>query len=313
MSPPRSGTPRVVTSEADSLAVDEFLAHLRVERSLSQHTLSAYAKNLARYLVHLEQEGVALAHATDVDATAFVVSLARSGLAPRSQAQYLSTLRQFHHYLVRERHTDRDPTNLLENPRLGRRLPGVLSRDEVLRLVSAPGTDSDQSIRDSAMLQLVYAAGLRVSELVNLQLTDVNLRGGFVAAFGKGRKRRVVPIHGMAIEALTLYLEHVRPKWAKPGSSAVFVTRRGGAMTRVNFFLNLRKIALTAGITKPLSPHKLRHSFATHLLQGGADLRVVQTLLGHTDIATTQVYTHVANEDVQRMHARYHPQGGDER
>jgi len=294
----------------DSLHVDAFLDHLRIERSASPHTISAYAKNLARYLAFLEREGVPLLESTDLTAASFLVDLARSGLSSRSQAQYLSSVRQLHQFLLREKLTSRDPTNLLDGPKLSRRLPEVLSRDEVLSLLEAPDGDEPLRIRDRAMLQVLYAAGLRVSELVTLDIGEVNLGAGFVAVIGKGRKRRIVPIHPEAIAAVSRYLEVVRPAWAKPSTRALFVTRRGTGMTRQNFWVSIGKYAIAAGIARSISPHKLRHSFATHLLTGGADLRVVQTMLGHADIVTTQVYTHLSSDDVRRMHGRYHPRGG---
>lgn len=294
----------------DSLLVDQYLDHLRIERSLSPNTLTAYSKNLARYLDYLEREGVPLVEATDLTAAGFMVDLATRGISARSQAQYLSSVKQLHLFLVRERTTKKDPTQLLSGPKLSRRLPQILSRDEVVKLLDAPSGGDPVRVRDRAMLQLMYAAGLRVSELVTLELGEINLAAGFLAATGKGRKRRVVPIHPQAVEAVRLYLETVRPAWAKPATRSLFVTNRGVGMTRQNFFAAVRKYALECGITKPISPHKLRHSFATHLLVGGADLRVVQTLLGHSDIATTQVYTQLSGDDVRRMHARFHPRGG---
>lgn len=295
---------------ADSLLVDQYLDHLRIERSLSPNTLAAYSKNLARYLDYLEREGVALRDATDLTAAGFMVELAQRRISARSQAQYLSSVKQLHLFLVRERTTTKDPTQLLAGPKLAGRLPQILSRQEVVRLLDAPTGEDPVRVRDRAMLQLMYAAGLRVTELVSIELGEVNLPAGFLAATGKGRKRRIVPIHGQAVEAVRHYLETVRPGWAKPSTRQLFVTRRGVGMTRQNFFASVRKYALECGITKTISPHKLRHSFATHLLVGGADLRVVQTLLGHSDISTTQVYTHLSGDDVRRMHTRFHPRGG---
>jgi integrase/recombinase XerD len=238
-----------------------------------------------------------------------LVTLSQAGLSARTQARALSSIRGFFRFLVQERRQQLDPTELLEGPRLLRKLPDVLNRDEVLRLLNAPLGVKPNRIRDRAMLHTMYAAGLRVSELVNLDLADLNLEEGFVSALGKGNKRRLVPIGEHARSALAEYLTEVRPRWAKPASRACFVTSRGKPMTRQSFWSLAKRYARAAGITKPISPHKLRHSFATHLLSGGADLRSVQTMLGHVDISTTQIYTHVSGDHLRKMHERYHPRG----
>jgi integrase/recombinase XerD len=185
----------------------------------------------------------------------------------------------------------------------------LLSADEVLRLLAAPPRDELRGLRDAAMLHTLYASGLRVSELVQLRRNDVDLRAGFLSAFGKGRKRRIVPLGELAQESVATYLQRVRPEWARPNEARLFVTARGSGMTRQAFWKNLRRYARAAGIRQRVTPHMLRHSFATHLLEGGADLRVVQALLGHSDISTTQVYTHVSAEHLRSMHRRYHPRG----
>lgn len=290
--------------------IDAFLDHMRVERAASEHTLSAYARALSKYANHLDRSQVTIAELSDADVAAFMVSLSRGGLAPRSQAQHLSAVRGLHKFLLLEKASTRDPTALVDGPKLGRKLPQVLSRDEIVRLLAAPMGDKPNVVRDRAMLHTMYACGLRVSELVGLDINDVNLEAGFLGAYGKGRKRRVVPLGELARDAIETYLATVRPAWAKAGERAVFVTARGGPMTRQTFFLALRDYARTAGILKAVSPHKLRHSFATHLLIGGADLRAVQMMLGHSDIATTQVYTHLSRDDLKGMHTRFHPRGG---
>jgi integrase/recombinase XerD len=291
------------------LLVDAYLAHLKVERGLGARTIEAYARDLSGFAALLDGHHVALCDADAGTIAAYLVSLSQSGLTARSQARHLSSLRGFFKYCVAEKELKRDPTELVEGPKLSRRLPSVLSRDEVLRLLSAPDETTPRGIRDAAMLSTMYAAGLRVSELTNLALGDLNLEAGFVAAFGKGDKRRIVPIGEVAVEKTAVYLRDVRGLWAKPGARAVFVTGRGGPMTRQGFWKLVKRYAAAAGIVKKISPHKLRHSFATHLLLGGADLRAVQTMLGHADIATTEVYTHVTGEHLNRMHARYHPRG----
>ena len=304
----RSGTLPDV-SEAD-LLFDAYLMHLKVERGLGLATVQAYATDLARFGAHLAETHVELA-AVDAGALAsFLQAQSARGLSARSQARYLSSVRGLFRWLLAERHVVRDPTELIDGPRKVRKLPTVLSRAEVLALLTAPDVDdSPLGIRDAAMLHTMYAAGLRVSELVHLELGDVNLETGFVQAFGKGRKRRIVPLGAPARHRIERWRDAVRGGWADVAERSLFVTERGGPMTRQNFFGRIRFWALRAGIGRPLSPHKLRHSFATHLLLGGADLRAVQTMLGHADIATTQVYTHVTGEHLVSMHSRYHPRG----
>ncbi len=290
-------------------ALDDYIQHLRVERGLSQHTVDGYARDLARFGDRLEDEDIALAKIDEGTVAGYLVSLSQKGLSARTQARALSAIRGFFRFLVQEGWHSRDPTELLEGPRLLRRLPDVLNRDEVLRLLQTPSGDKPNRVRDRAMLHTMYAAGLRVTELVDLDLGDVNLAEGFVSALGKGNKRRIVPIGEHARVAMAQYLSEVRPKWARPASRACFVTARGKAMTRQGFWRIVKKYARAAGISKDISPHKLRHSFATHLLAGGADLRSVQTMLGHADISTTQIYTHVSGDHLRKMHERYHPRG----
>jgi len=290
-------------------ALDDYIQHLRVERGLSRNTVDGYARDLVRFGAWLADERTSLAEVEEARVAGYLVTLSQEGLSARTQARALSSIRGLFRFLVQEGRQRRDPTELLEGPRLLRKLPDVLNRDEVLRLLEAPTGTKPNRVRDRAMLQTMYAAGLRVSELVDLDLGDVNLDEGFVSALGKGNKRRIVPIGAYARLAMTEYLSEVRPKWARPASRACFVTARGKAMTRQGFWGVVKKYARAAGITKPISPHKLRHSFATHLLAGGADLRSVQTMLGHADISTTQIYTHVTGDHLRKMHERYHPRG----
>ena len=290
-------------------ALDDYIQHLRVERGLSRNTVDGYARDLVRFGAWLADERTSLAEVEEARVAGYLVTLSQEGLSARTQARALSSIRGLFRFLVQEGRQRRDPTELLEGPRLLRKLPNVLNRDEVLRLLEAPTGTKPNRVRDRAMLQTMYAAGLRVSELVDLDLGDVNLDEGFVSALGKGNKRRIVPIGAYARLAMTEYLSEVRPKWARPASRACFVTARGKAMTRQGFWGVVKKYARAAGITKPISPHKLRHSFATHLLAGGADLRSVQTMLGHADISTTQIYTHVTGDHLRKMHERYHPRG----
>ena len=294
---------------ASDRAVDGFLAHLRVEKGHSPHTIEGYARDLARWRDFLDEEPVGLDKAELMHVAGFLVELAREGLGARSQARALSALRGLHGWLVSERMAAADPTELVDRPKLARRLPKVLGVHDVKRLLEAPRGDKKNRVRDRAMLHTLYAAGLRVTELVHMDLNDLNLEAGFLSAFGKGRKRRIVPIGEVAQRHIERYLSEVRPKWAKPASRAVFLTSRAGPLTRQAFWKNVKKYAAEAGIEKAVYPHELRHSFATHLLLGGADLRVVQTLLGHTDIATTQIYTHVTGERLHDLMERHHPRG----
>jgi integrase/recombinase XerD len=289
--------------------LDDYIQHLRVERGLSQHTVDGYTRDLARFGDWLEDGDTPLAKVDESIVAGYLVRLSQEDLSARTQARALSAIRGFFRFLVQEGWHSRDPTELLEGPRLLRKLPDVLNRDEVLRLLQAPAGDKPNRVRDRAMLHTMYAAGLRVSELVDLDLGDVNLAEGFLSALGKGNKRRIVPIGEHARIAMARYLTEVRPKWARPASRACFVTARGKAMTRQGFWRIVKKYARAAGISKEISPHKLRHSFATHLLAGGADLRSVQTMLGHADISTTQIYTHVTGDHLRKMHERYHPRG----
>ena len=291
------------------LLIDEYLAVLKVERGLGPATIEAYARDLTRFARFWGETPRPLAALDGEAVSAFLGTLTAGGLGARSQARYLSALRGFFKHCVEERHLARSPAALIASPKVGRRLPGVLSRDEVLRLIDRPERNTPRGVRDAAMLHTMYACGLRVSELVGLTLGDVNLEAGFVQAFGKGRKRRLVPLGAVARTRIADYLARQRGAWAAPGEAALFVTERGGPMTRQGFWKLVVRYARAAGIGQPISPHKLRHSFATHLLRGGADLRAVQTMLGHADIVTTQVYTHVVGDHLQAMHARHHPRG----
>jgi integrase/recombinase XerD len=296
-------------SGAFDAALDEYIQHLRVERGLSRHTVEGYASDLNKLGKWLADERIVLDGVDESVVAGFLVTLSQQGLSARTQARALSSVRGFFRFLVDERRQDRDPTELLEGPKLLAKLPDILNRDEVFRLLRAPDGDKPNRVRDRAMLHTMYASGLRVSELVDLELGDVNLDDGFIAVLGKGNKRRIVPLGAPSRAAMSQYLTDVRPGWARPAERGCFVTARGKRMTRQSFWAIVKKYARAAGVTKPISPHKLRHSFATHLLAGGADLRSVQTMLGHADISTTQIYTHVSGDHLRRMHERYHPRG----
>ncbi len=296
-------------SDAESdLLVDGYLAHLRVERGLGRATLEAYGSDLTRFGAHVASEEASVASATPEHVSSFLVRLSKQGLAARSQARMLSAVRGLYRWLLREQVVARDPTELAPTPSRAKKLPVVLSHEEIRALLSAPDEASPLGIRDAAMLHTMYAAGLRVSELVKLELGSVQLDEGYLTAHGKGNKRRLVPLGMPARERIVRYRSEVRERWALDGERALFVTERGRSMTRQNFFERVRHYALVAGI-RPISPHKLRHSFATHLLVGGADLRAVQTMLGHADITTTEIYTHLSKDHLASVHAKYHPRG----
>jgi integrase/recombinase XerD len=297
-----------VSAEADDFWVDAYLAQLEVERGASSRTRSAYASDLRRFRAALPEGNHLLALDAGAVSAALVV-LSRSGLGARSQARLLSTLRGLYRFLTEEGACKASPLIRIRSPRVVRKLPSLLSEAEVTELLAAPDLETPRGVRDAAMLQTLYAAGLRVSELVELKLADLHLPQGYLSAYGKGRKRRVVPLGPPACEALRRYLETERGRKAQPGERCVFVADHGGGLSRQAFWKLLRGYALKAGIGKRITPHMLRHSFATHLLRGGADLRVVQTLLGHSDIATTQIYTHVSGKHLRGLHARCHPRG----
>lgn len=288
--------------------VDAYLAHLKVERGLAKKSVEAYATDLASLVAFLEEESIELAEVDPAALSGWLLSLSARDLTARSQARHLSAVRGLFAWLLREREIARDPTKLVDRPKILRKLPCVLSREEVARILAAPPRAQPRGRRDAAMLYTMYAAGLRVTELCTLGLGDANLESGFVQVLGKGDKRRLVPLGVPARKRIEAYLPD-RARWAAPGEPALFVTERGGPMTRQAFWKNIKRYARGAGIAKNVTPHELRHSFATHLLLGGADLRAVQAMLGHADIATTEVYTHVTGDHLAAMHRKFHPRG----
>ena len=291
-----------------SSAVDAYLDHLRVERALAPNSITSYASDLAKLAAFAETQGVETTEGIDAVLVArFLVSLDRRGLGARSATRHLSAVRGFCRFLVRERLIAADPTADTATPRLGRRLPAVLSFEEVVRLLQAPDVTKPRGRRDRAMLSLMYAAGLRVSELCALRASDLDRRRGFVSVLGKGGKRRLVPVGEVALADIEAYLAAPRPERAGRTQPALFLSSWGRPLTRQAFWKLVLRHARRVGITKPISPHKLRHSFATHLLERGADLRSVQALLGHAHIATTEIYTHLTPDHVRRAHRRAHP------
>lgn len=291
--------------------VAAYLEALWIERGLSDNTLAAYRRDLMQYRLWLGERGrPGLLHADAGDLQAWLGHCLGSGRSPRSSARMLSCLRGFYRYQVREGRLADDPSAAIDSPRLGRPLPRSLSERDVEALLAAPDSERPLECRDRAMLELLYACGLRVSELVGLRVDQVSFNQGVVRVVGKGSKERLVPMGEEALAWLRVYLGG--PRAALLGacpSDALFPGRQGAAMTRQAFWYRIKLYAQRAGIRAPLSPHTLRHAFATHLLNHGADLRVVQMLLGHSDLSTTQIYTHVARQRLQDLHARHHPRG----
>jgi integrase/recombinase XerD len=291
--------------------IDQYLNYLLVEKGLSRATLASYSADVVRYQDFLDQNGVDRISETDTPLILkHLISLRKSGLGARSRARHLVSLRGLYRFAVQEKYLKHDPSKLVDLPKLSLKLPDVLAVDEVSQLLNSPDTTNPLGARDAAMLELLYAAGLRVSELVNLKLQDINLEAGFVRVFGKGSKERVVPIGLPAQKKIAFYIEGARKAALKKRLSPyLFIGRAGKPLTRQGFWKLLRRYADQARIHKKISPHSLRHSFATHLLEGGADLRAVQVMLGHVDISTTQIYTHVTRKHLKALHQKFHPRG----
>ena len=293
-------------------AIEGFMYYLKVERNRSENTIQAYSRDLERFEKWLSQRTVSGPADVTADLVAdYMVHLNREGLGLRSIARARTSIRQLFKYLVREQQIDADPTALIEGPRFSHPLPKVLSFEQVELLLDAPNPTSPLGLRDAAMIELMYSCGLRVSELVGLPVRSTDVQEGLVRVTGKGNKERIVPLGETATEWIARYLRDARPlhdpQWASP---ALFVSRQGRAMTRQNFWQRIKRHGRTADIPSHLvSPHVLRHSFATHLLEHGADLRSLQAMLGHADISTTQIYTHVAQARLARLHAEFHPRG----
>jgi integrase/recombinase XerD len=292
----------------DDLLLDGYLDHLRVERGLASRSVDAYAGDLIRFAVFARQAGKPFSAIDGGDVAGWLVSLSKAGISARAQARKLSALRGFFKFLLVERHVQTDPTALIAGPKLPRKLPHVLTFEEVEMLLAAPDLTAPRGLRDFSMIQLMYASGLRVSELVGLKLSEIDVDQSYVSVLGKGSRRRLVPFGEIARDSLVTYMREVRPRWAERARSPhLFLTERGTGMTRQGFWKLLGRYARSTGIDKPISPHKLRHSFATHLLWGGADLRVVQAMLGHASLSTTQIYTRVEEERLRESHSQFHP------
>ncbi len=289
--------------------LDAFIDHLWLEDGLAKNTLESYRADLSQFALWLSQNKLSLLDASQANIQQYLaVKFPHS--KPRSIGRLIASMRRFYRYCLREHLLDVDPTLQIDSPKLPRSLPKSLNEQEVEDLLDAPDTSTPIGLRDRAMLELLYASGLRVSELVTIKVTEVSTQDGVVRVTGKGSKTRLVPMGEEAADWIIRYLKHARPEiLQRKMSDALFVTNRAAAMTRQAFWYLIKRYAIQAGIHKPMSPHVLRHAFATHLLNHGADLRVVQMLLGHSDISTTQIYTHVARERLKNLHSAHHPRG----
>ena len=298
-------------SPSPDTLIDQFLNYLLVEKGLAQKTLEAYSRDIIRYRNFLaENNSTAFSEEDTPLILKHLILLRKKGLQARSRARHLVAIRGFYRFLVQEKILRNDPARLIDLPKSGLKLPHVLSREEIELLLKAPDIRKPIGVRDAAMLELLYAAGLRVSELINLKLQDINLEAGFVRIFGKGSRERIVPIGSHAREKVSTYLKTVRSRRLKQTTSPyLFIARAARPMTRQGFWKLLRRYSLQAGLKKKITPHSLRHSFASHLLEGGADLRAVQVMLGHVDISTTQIYTHVTRDHLKKLHQKFHPRG----
>ena len=296
---------------APDALIDRFLNYLLVEKGLAQKTLEAYSRDIIRYRHFLaENKSTAFSEEDAPLILKHLILLREAGLGPRSRARHLVAIRGLYRFLVQEKILQNDPARLIDLPKSALKLPNVLSKEEIGLLLEAPDTDKPIGMRDAAMLELLYAAGLRVSELINLKLQDINLEAGFVRIFGKGSKERIVPIGVHARKKVNAYLKTVRSRRLRQTSSPyLFIARADKPMTRQGFWKLLRRYAMQAGLKTKITPHSLRHSFASHLLEGGADLRAVQIMLGHVDISTTQIYTHVTRDHLKKLHQKFHPRG----
>ena len=282
--------------------IDRFLTYLRIEKGVADNTISSYRHDLAMYQAHLRDTDVV--HVESSDVSKFLKFLYARKLKPRSATRAFAAVRGLHKFLILERATTENPTANVEQPRWWKPLPNVLTLEEVDRLLAAPDIMTPKGLRDRAMLEVLYATGLRVSELIGLQLDGINTEVGFVRCTGKGNKERIVPLGGSAADAVRAYLQSRRVR--KP-TNFLFLNSRGDKLSRMGFWKILKGYGVHAGIKKKLTPHVIRHSFATHLLERGADLRAVQTMLGHSSISTTEIYTHVTRERLKEIYKSYHP------
>jgi len=290
-----------------SQAVKAFVEFLAVEKGLSENTVISYSQDLKKFFVFLKEEKIDYLKTKEQDITKFIHKQSRLGLSPRSISRAISSIRTFYRFLVLDNDIKKSPVENINSPKAWFSLPKVLKISEIERLLDQPDESKSHGIRDKSMMELIYATGLRVSELINLKLDAPNLEDGFLVCKGKGGKERVVPIGGSAVLALKKYLEFSRPRFLKENSEFLYITQQGKPFTRQGFWKLLKGYAQKAGLEKKVSPHTLRHSFATHLLERGADLRSVQSMLGHSQITTTQIYTHVSRKRIKEVYDRCHP------
>ncbi|MGE5701056.1 MAG: site-specific tyrosine recombinase XerD [Clostridia bacterium] len=291
------------------MLIDHFMHFLSVEKGLAANTLESYQRDLFGYTDFLKSQGITRIEETNRSHIInYLVILQKKGRATATLSRNMASIRAFYQFLVKDRHLENDPSIHMETPKIEKRLPKVMSLDEVERLLDGPQSNHPSGLRDKAMLELLYATGIRVSELVSLNMGDVNLEMGFLKCMGKGSKERIIPLGKMAISVIREYIETARPKLLRAGGdSALFLNHLGKRITRQGFWKIIKKYALQAGITTDITPHTLRHSFATHLLENGADLRSVQEMLGHADISTTQIYTHITRTRIKDVYAKTHP------
>ena len=309
-SPARHKAPNGAVTAGSEAIIDKFLDAIWMERGLSKNTLGAYRADLLALARHLSEAGMEIVRAGKPELLGFIARRVEQGAKPRSTARQLSSFRRFYRYLCREGMIEEDPTADIEMPRIGRSLPRSLTEEEVESLLGAPNVREPLGHRDRAMLELLYATGLRVSELINLKQSQVNLNQGVLRIVGKGNRERLIPLGEESQRWLRDFIEGPRVEiLLERQTDYIFPTRRGDRMTRQAFWHIIKRYAQKAGVKKKLSPHTLRHAFATHLLNNGADLRVVQLLLGHSDLSTTQIYTHVARERLKDLHGAHHPRG----
>jgi integrase/recombinase XerD len=288
---------------------NEYLKFIQIEKGLSSNTVGAYRRDLDKYVTYLNEHKID--HIDFVDRQTIQQCLGYlhdQGASAKSLARFISTVRSFHQFALREKYAAKDPTVLIETPKYERRLPDVLEVDEIVALLETPDISKNNGYRDRTMLELLYATGMRVSELIQLEVENVNLIMGFVRVFGKGNKERIVPLGDTVIDFLTKYIETVRPQLLKKTTTdALFLNLHGKPLSRQGIWKMIKQTGIKANINKTLTPHTLRHSFATHLLENGADLRAVQEMLGHSDISTTQLYTHVSKSQIRKMYNAFHP------